>query len=79
MKTYTSDLGGSVEARNEKSARRKLENEFGVGVGKVWVDVIAESVKELPDCDCGWSGEGTGNNGQFVNGDRCPRCGTQLW
>ncbi len=30
------------------------------------------------DCPCGWSGKGTGRNGMFVKGDRCPDCGETL-
>ena len=33
---------------------------------------------DLPDCSCGWSGKGTGPDGQFVKGDKCPVCGESL-
>lgn len=78
MKTY-SCLAGTVEARDAESARKKLGKKLGADPGEMTLDVIAEAVKELPACNCGWNGMGTGKNGQFVNGDRCPNCGTQLW
>jgi len=35
--------------------------------------------KSLPTCPCGWNGKGTGPNGRFVRGDRCPECGEWLF
>jgi hypothetical protein len=78
MKTY-SCIFGSVEARNEQSARRKLGKQLGCDPGPMQVDVLADAVEESPGCSCGWSGEGTGNNGQSMQGDKCPNCGTQLF
>lgn len=40
---------------------------------------MIEEFNSLPDCPCGWRGEGTGPDGQIVRGDRCPRCGNYLW
>ena len=30
------------------------------------------------ECDCGWIGQGTGNSGSLIEGDRCPDCGNYL-
>ena len=40
---------------------------------------IHEAYQELPDCSCGWSGKGSGPDGQFMKGDRCPDCGERLF
>jgi len=79
MKTYSFGLLGSIEARNPESARRKMGKKIGADPGPATLDVIAEAIKELPDCECEWRGKGTGANGQFVQGDRCPNCGSELF
>lgn len=79
MNTYTFGLLGSVEARTPESARRKLGRQLGFDPGEAKPDVIAEAMKELPDCECRWSGKGTGRGGAFVRGDRCPNCGEILF
>jgi hypothetical protein len=65
---------GIVIAVDAKSARRKIERELGYGVGS-----IVETVEDDdPDCDCGWRGQGSGPDGRFMRGDRCPACGQGL-
>ena len=75
---WTDGLGIYVEARTETSARRKIERLAGCAVETVRRDHEAEAWAELPDCDCGWRGRGSGRVGAIVRGDRCPDCGQPL-
>lgn len=75
---YWTDGTNSVKARSEQSARKKIEAATGYGVGLIRRDEEREEWDALPDCECGWSGQGSGPGGRFVRGDRCPACGMYL-
>jgi RNA polymerase subunit RPABC4/transcription elongation factor Spt4 len=40
--------------------------------------VCESAIADMTVCICGWDGQGTGPDGQFVPGDRCPVCGEYL-
>lgn len=79
MVNWICNEGFRAKARTQKAAQHKMEKLCGAGVTGVRLDAEADFFEELPDCNCGWRGQGTGPGGIFLRGDRCPECGMNLY